>query len=151
MEVEILPACAAFGIGVAVYSPTGRGLLSGKYAEGELPPPDSRGAVSDRRFLQTVFYPEAMEAASRIADYARGRGTEPSAFAVAWVLANPIVTGAVVGPRNMEQWDTYLKALAFEWSNEDERFVSAIVPPGCTAVRHYVDPQYPIEGRPLPV
>ena len=54
-EVEILPACDHFGIGVAAYSPIARGVLSGKYAVDGTAPGDSRAAVRDERFLETVI------------------------------------------------------------------------------------------------
>ncbi|MEM8662862.1 MAG: aldo/keto reductase, partial [Pseudomonadota bacterium] len=62
---------------------------------------------------------------------------------------NPIVTGAIAGPRTLEQFEAYLEAMDVAWGAQDEAFVSAIVPAGSTTVHHYVDPQYPIEGRPV--
>ena len=48
-EVETLPACGHYGIGVAPYSPIARGVPAGKYRPGEVPPADSRAARDDRR------------------------------------------------------------------------------------------------------
>ena len=70
------------------------------------------------------------------------------AFATAWVLANPIVTAAIAGPRTMAQWESYLGALEVTLSEEDERAVDQLVPAGTTAVHQFTDPQYPVEGRP---
>jgi aryl-alcohol dehydrogenase-like predicted oxidoreductase len=148
VEVEQLPVCEAFGIGVVPYSPTARGVLTGKYAKDAPPPPGSRAAVQDRRMMETEFQPEAVRVAEAITAHARERGVEPVAFATAWVLANPIVTGAIAGPRTMEQWRTYLAALGARISPEDEAVVSRLVPAGTTAVHQYIDPQYPAEGRP---
>jgi len=148
VEVEVLPACAAFGIGVVAYSPTARGVLSGKYAPGEPPPEGSRAALQNQRMMQTEYRPETIEAASRFAEHARRRGVDPAALATAWVLANPILTGAIAGPRTMEQWQGYLAAPGIEISEEDERFVDGLVPAGTTAVARFIDPVYPVEGRP---
>ena len=148
IEVEVLPACAALGIGVAVYSPTARGVLSGKYAKGAPPPEGSRAAVQNQRMLQTEFQPAALDAAEALAAHARARGIEPAAFATAWVLANPIVTAAIAGPRTMEQWLSYLKAVDVAWTAEDEAVVDKLVPAGTTAVHQFIDPIYPVEGRP---
>lgn len=148
VEVEQLPVCAAMGIGVVPYSPTARGVLTGKYAKDAPPPPDSRAAGQDRRMLETEFQPEAIRTASAISSYARERGIEPAAFATAWVLANPLVTAAIAGPRTMEHWRSYLAALDVAISAEDEAMVDRLVPAGTTAVRQFVDPQYPVEGRP---
>jgi aryl-alcohol dehydrogenase-like predicted oxidoreductase len=148
IEVEVLPACAALGIGVVVYSPTARGVLSGKYSVNAPPPEGSRAAVQNRRMMQTEYKPEVIEAAAVLARHAAARGLDPVAFAIAWVLANPIVTGAIAGPRTMEQWRTYLKALDVAWTAADDAVVDGLVPPGTTAVPRFVDPMYPVEGRP---
>lgn len=147
-EVEMLPACDALGVGVLPYSPIARGVLTGKYAKDDPPPADSRAGAQDPRILETEFRPEALAAAEAVARHARSRSTQPTAFALAWVLANPIVTGAIVGPRTMVQWRSYLDALGVELTEEDERAVDALVPAGTTAVRQFVDPRYPVEGRP---
>ena len=150
-EVEQLPACEALGIGVASYSPTARGVLTGKYAEGAPPPDDSRAGARDKRMLETEFRPEALRVAAAITEHARSRrGVEPAAFATAWVLANPLVTAAIAGPRTMEQWRSYVAALEVTVGEEDERLVDGLVPPGTTAVPRFVDPMYPVEGRPRP-
>lgn len=148
VEVEHLPACTAFGIGVVPYSPTARGVLTGKYTMDAPPPADSRAAVQDQRMLETEFQPEAVRVADAIARHAEQRGLAPVAFAMAWVLANPLVTSAIAGPRTMEQWQGYLGALEARLDEEDERFVDGLVPAGTTAVHQFIDPRYPVEGRP---
>jgi aryl-alcohol dehydrogenase-like predicted oxidoreductase len=148
VEVEILPACEALGLGVVPYSPTARGVLTGKYRAGEAPPEGSRAALQNRRIMQTEYRPENLEAAAAIAGHARRRGVPPAAFAIAWVLANPVITGAIVGPRTLEHWQDYLRALDVQWTEEDEAIVDGLVPPGTTAVPRFIDPAYPVEGRP---
>lgn len=148
IEVEVLPACRALGLGVVAYSPTARGVLSGKY-KGDAPPPaDSRAALQRQRMAETDYQPQALAVAAHLAERAAAKGVEPAALATAWVLANPIVTGAIAGPRTMEQWQSYLAALDVVVDEEDERFVDALVPPGTTAVPQFNDPAYPVEGRP---
>lgn len=148
IEVEVLPACADLGIGVVAYSPTARGVLSGKYGVGTPPPEGSRAALQNRRMMQTEYHPDALAAAGAIIAHAAARGIEPVAFAIAWVLANPIVTGAIAGPRTMDQWRSYLAALDVRLTPEDEAAVDAMVRPGATAVPQFIDPAYPVEGRP---
>ncbi|WP_108662514.1 aldo/keto reductase [Acuticoccus kandeliae] len=148
IEVELLPACAAYDIAVFPYSPLARGVLSGKYS-GSSVPADSRAAVSDKRILETDFQPESLAAAEKIVAHAKARGVNPSAFAIAFVLANPMVTGAIAGPRTLEQLEAYLEAVDVVWTAEDEAAVEAVVPAGAHAIPHYVDPQYPVEGRPF--
>jgi aryl-alcohol dehydrogenase-like predicted oxidoreductase len=149
VEVEALPVCDAFGVGVVPYSPIARGVLSGKYGPGAEPPADSRAAVQRDRMAETEFQPATLEAAHAIAAHARARGVEPAAWAMAWVLANPYITGAIAGPRTMAQWQTYLGAVGIAIGPEDEALVDRLVPPGTTAVHQFIDPSYPVEGRPV--
>ncbi|MEM6762842.1 MAG: aldo/keto reductase [Pseudomonadota bacterium] len=146
IEVELLPACRHFDMGVFCYSPLARGVLSGKYAGGV--PSDSRAAQKDARIMETEFRPETIAAADRFVAQAKIRDVSPSAYAIAFALANPLVTGAIAGPRTKEQLDAYLEALDYTWTAEDEAFAETVVPRGSTAVHHYFDPQYPLEGRP---
>ena len=147
-EVELLPACAHFGLGVVPYSPLARGILTAKYRPGETPDPTSRAGTGDRRMMQTEWRPESIEAAQRVLEHATARGTSVIAFATAWVLANPIVTSVIAGPRTLEQWRSYLPALELELDPEDEAFIDALVPSGHPSTPGYNDPAYPIEGRP---
>ncbi len=148
VEVEELPVCGAFGIGVAPYSPTARGVLTGKYDLNAPPPADSRAAAQGQRMAETDYQPAALRVAATLADHARERGIDPAAFATAWTLANPFVTAAIAGPRTMAQWQTYVAALGIEITDEDEQLVDSLVPAGTTAVPHFIDPSYPVEGRP---
>lgn len=148
IEIEVLPACQALGVGVVSYSPTARGVLSGKYRADAAPPEGSRAALQRQRMSETDYQPQALAVAADIAERAAAKGVEPAALATAWVLANPIVTGAIAGPRTMEQWQSYLQALEVTVTEEDEGLVDRLVPPGMTAVHQFNDPAYPIEGRP---
>ena len=151
IEVEVLPACVDLGLGVFPYSPNARGILSGKYVPGAEPPEGSRASLGEdslnKRMRQSEFRPENIKAAEAIAAHAKARGLDPTAFAVAWVLANPAVTGAIAGPRTMAQWESYIQAFHVEWTAADEAAVDALVPPGTTAVPQFIDPAYPVEGR----
>ena len=69
-EVEILPACDHYGIGVASYSPVARGLLTGKYAPGAPPPEGSRAARGDRRMLETELRAESYVIAQKLGAHA---------------------------------------------------------------------------------
>jgi aryl-alcohol dehydrogenase-like predicted oxidoreductase len=149
VEVEVLPACAELGIGVVVYSPTARGVLTGKYQSDASPPEGSRAAFANKRMMETEYRPAAVAVAAEIAAHARARGLEPATFATAWVLANPLVTGAIAGPRTMDQWLSYLAAISIDWTPEDEALVERLVPAGTTAVHQFIDPAYPVEGRPV--
>lgn len=147
VEVEHLPACAYYGLGVVSYSPLARGVLTGKYAPGAEAAKDTRAGRADKRLLQTEFRPETLEAAQKVKAYAEKRGVAPNHFAVAWVLNNKLISGVVAGPRTEAQWDDYVKALDFKFSTEDEAFINDLVVTGHAAAPGYNDPGYPIEGR----
>ena len=146
-EVEQLPACAHYGVGVVSYSPLARGVLTGKYQVGAEAARDSRAGRADKRMLETEFRPETLEAAAKVKAYAEKRGVAPNHFAVAWVLNNTLITGVVAGPRTEAQWDDYVKALDYTFTKEDEDFIDGLVVTGHPAAPGYNDPQYPIEGR----
>jgi aryl-alcohol dehydrogenase-like predicted oxidoreductase len=149
VEVEHLPACSYFGLGVVPYSPLARGVLTGKYAPNIAPPDDSRAGRRDRRMMESEWRPESLAVAQEIAAHARRRGMTPGHFAFAWVLANRIITAAIGGPRTLDQWEDYIGALDCRLNAEDEAFVDHLVSPGHPSTPGYNDPQYPIEGRPV--
>lgn len=146
-EVEILPACGHYGIGVAPYSPIARGVLAGKYRPGEPPPEGSRAARADRRMMQTEWREESLVLAQRVAEHARARGMTPSQFAVAWVLNNRLVSSAIVGPRTLAQMREYLDGVDVRFEAGDEALIDGMVSTGHPSTPGYNDPMYPLEGR----
>lgn len=146
-EIEHLPACAHFGLGIVSYSPLARGILTGKYAAEGNPTADSRAGRADKRMLETEWRPESLVIAQRLKAHAEERGITPGQFAVAWVLNNRLVTGTIAGPRTEAQWADYLAALDYRFTAEDEALVDSLVPPGHPSTPGYNDPAYPLEGR----
>jgi len=147
IEVEHLPACGYFGLGVVPYSPLARGVLTGKYIPDVPPPLGTRAGRQDRRMLESEWRPESLRIARVIADHAAARGVTPGQFAMAWVLNNRLITGAVAGPRTEEQWDDYMASLACRLGPEDEALIDRLVSPGHPSTPGYNDPAYPLEGR----
>lgn len=97
--------------------------------------------------LETEWRPESLRIAQELAAHARARGITPGQFALAWVLNNQLVTGAITGPRTEAQWEDYVGALAYRFTAEDEALVDRLVPPGHPSTPGYNDPAYPLEGR----
>ena len=149
-EVDILPACHHYGIGVAPYSPLARGVLVGKYRPGEEPAPDTRAGRKDRRMMQTEFRPESLAIAQTLKAHAEKKGLTATDFAFNWVLANRIVTSVIGGPRTLGQWQGYLGALGKPFDAEDEALVDSLVRPGHPSTPGYNDPNYPLTGRQVP-
>ena len=148
-EVEILPACKHYGIGVAPYSPIARGVLTGKYAPGQPLPKDSRAGRGERRIMQTEFREESLEVAAKLKAYCEGKGWKLGQMATAWVMANPVVTSVIAGPRTLEQWEDYYPALDLVIGPEEETLVDGLVAKGHPSTPGYNDPSYPFFGRPV--
>lgn len=146
-EVEHLPACDYYGLGVVPYSPIARGVLSGKYAPDAPPPADTRVAIKDKRMMETEYRPESLKLAQTVKRHAEQRGITTVQFAVNWVLNNSLVTSAIVGPRTLAQWQDYAGALAYRFTPEDEALIDSLVAPGHPSTPGYNDPGYRIEGR----
>ncbi len=146
-EIEHLPACAHYGLGVVPYSPLARGVLSGKYAPDAPPPEGSRAARQDRRMMQTEWRRESLELAQVLKRHAAARGITPGQFATAWVLNNRIVTSVIAGPRTEEQLADYLGALDYSFSADDEALVDRLVTPGHNSTPGFLDPVDRLEGR----
>ncbi|MDP6876453.1 MAG: aldo/keto reductase [Alphaproteobacteria bacterium] len=146
-EVEHLPACDYFGLGVVPYSPLARGVLTGKYPPGSEPPEDSRAGRADPRMMQSEWRAESLEIAQTLRRHAEAQGITAGQFALAWVLHNKLVHGAIAGPRTFEQWAENLGTLDYHFTAEDEALVDSLVPLGHPSTPGYSDPAYPIEGR----
>jgi aryl-alcohol dehydrogenase (NADP+) len=147
-EVEHLSACDYYGLGVVPYSPLARGVLTGKYDPAAEPPGDTRAGRQDTRMMQSEWRRESLEIAQSIKQHAEAQGITPVQFAFAWVLNNRFVTAPIAGPRTLEQFESYLPALDYRFTPEDEALVDRLVPIGHPSTPGYNDPAYPIEGRP---
>jgi aryl-alcohol dehydrogenase-like predicted oxidoreductase len=146
-EVEVLPACDHYGIGVVPYSPIARGVLTGKYAPGQPPAEGSRVARGDKRIAETEFREESLHIAQQLKAHAQGKGIALAQFATAWVLAHRAVSSVIAGPRTLAQWRDYLPALGYEVTAEDEALVDSLVAPGHPSTPGFNDPQYPLHPR----
>jgi aryl-alcohol dehydrogenase-like predicted oxidoreductase len=146
-EVEILPACNHFGIGVTPYSPIARGILTGKYLPGQKPAEGTRAARGDRRIAETEFREESLVIAQKLQAHAQARGATLAQFATAWVLAHRAVSSVIAGPRTLEQWQAYLPAVDMALTAEDEQLIDSLVHPGHPSTPGYSDPAYPLPPR----
>jgi aryl-alcohol dehydrogenase-like predicted oxidoreductase len=130
-EVEILPMAEAHDISVIPYSPTGGGLLSGKYAGGG----DNRGRLHTNRMYTARYEDEWMhEVAARFAAFCTERGLHPVSAAVAWVGAHPAVTAPIIGARSVEQIRASLDSVSIDMTPELRAEISALsrTPPPAT-------------------
>ncbi len=146
-EVEVIPACVHFGLGIVPFSPLARGVLTGKYRAGEAPPADSRAARKDKRMMQTEFREESIAMAQEIRAHAEARGMSAGQLALNWVLANAYVSSVLPGPRTLGQWTEYLGGIGKPYGAEDEALIDRLVAPGHPSTPGYTDPRFPVAGR----
>jgi aryl-alcohol dehydrogenase-like predicted oxidoreductase len=99
VEREVVPACAALGVGIFPWSPLGGGVLTGKYRDGV--PADSRAAAA--RPLPLDEQPSAAGIVEAVATAAEGLATSPVAVALAWLRDRPGVTAPILGARTLGQ------------------------------------------------
>src|SRR5689334_6743350 len=91
-EVEVLPCCAHYGLGVVPYSPLARGVLTGKYPPGAAPAGDTRAGRQDNRIPETEWPADSIATAISPGARTRVRGPVPGSLAVACRPNTPIVT-----------------------------------------------------------
>ncbi|MDQ1641118.1 MAG: hypothetical protein QOJ90_469 [Actinomycetota bacterium] len=131
VELEVLPACEDYGLGVIPWSPLHGGLLAGvlrKEKEGKRRTEGrAKEALEDNR--------DAIEAYE---SFCAELGEEPADVGIAWLLAQPAVTAPIIGPRTIEQLDGSLKALEISLDDKALARLDEIFPgPGGTAPEAY--------------
>lgn len=113
-ERELRAVCEKFEIGVIPYSPLAGGFLTGKYRRGQ-PLPESvragglRHAMTDKNF-DLIEKMDAM---------ARAHNATISQVALAWMLADPVITSPIIGPNKLSQWEDNLGALDVTLTSEE--------------------------------
>jgi aryl-alcohol dehydrogenase-like predicted oxidoreductase len=102
VEREVLPACAALGLGVLPWSPLGRGVLTGKYRHGR--PADSRAASPHfELFVARYLDPRSSAIVESVVTAAEGLGVSALEVALAWVRDRPGVVAPILGARTVGQ------------------------------------------------
>ena len=130
VELEVLPACRAHGVGVIPWSPLAGGLLGGALQKAK------EGRRASERLQKSVErYRAQLETYEGLC---RELGESPADVALAWLLANPAVTAPIIGPRTMEQLTGSLRALEITLSAEQLARLDRIWPgPGGEAPEAY--------------
>ncbi|MEE6309187.1 aldo/keto reductase [Plantactinospora veratri] len=125
IEREVLPVCQRYGMGTLVWSPLGQGLLTGRYRKGQQADTHRSGAMPqhfrDDRKLDVV---------ERLIPLAKGAGLPLTHLAMAFAIAHPGVTSAILGPRTMEQLDDLLAGADVTLNDEMLDRIDQIAPPG---------------------
>lgn len=130
VELEVLPACKDYGLGVIPWSPLAGGLLGGvlqKIKEGRRADEDTQKDVKK--------YRKQLEAWEK---FCKQMGEKPADVALAWLLLNPVVTAPIIGPRTLEQLTGTLRALKIKFTKAEMKKLDEIWPgPGGEAPEAY--------------
>ena len=131
IEADVLPTCQRHGMGVIPWSPLAGGWLSGKWRKGASDLTSHRANRIPARYdLSVPGNQQKLEAADALGRLADEAGVPLVHLAVAWVIRNPAVTSAIIGPRTMEQLTSQLGAADVELSGDVLDRIDEIVPPG---------------------
>jgi aryl-alcohol dehydrogenase-like predicted oxidoreductase len=137
IEGEVLPIAQRYGMGILVWGPLGQGMLTGRVRKGQTT--DLRRAsifkhLNDERRIDAV---------ERLIPVAEKAGMPMTHLALAFVIAHPGVTSAIIGPHTMEQLDDLLASADVKLSDEILDQIDEIVLPGTdvgTLDQAYVPP-----------
>ena len=128
IERELLPVCQRYGMGTLVWSPLGQGLLTGRHRKGQRSDTHRSGGMpgrfNDDRKLDVVEH---------LIPLAEKAGLPKTHLAMAFAIAHPGVTSAILGPRTMEQLDDLLAGADVTLDDEVLDRIDQIVPPGTDA------------------
>ena len=134
IEAAVLPACERYGMGVIAWSPLAGGWLTGRYRQGsEVDMSTGRAARLPARFDPSR--PEnqkKLDVVEQLLELARDVGTSLIELAIAFVIAHPAVTSAIIGPRTMDQLDGLLAGTGTQLGDDVLDRIDAIVAPGST-------------------
>jgi aryl-alcohol dehydrogenase-like predicted oxidoreductase len=130
IELEVIPACKSYGLGLIPWSPLAGGMLAGSNESS----PDGR-RMSDHVKESTEQHAGQMQAYET---FCGDLGERPADVALAWLLHNPMVTAPIIGPRTLEQFEGSLRALEIQLDEEALQKLDEIWPgPGGEAPEAY--------------
>ncbi len=125
IELEVVPACEHYGVGIIPWSPLAGGILGGTKDQGQ------------RRTRSKAFTEKADQLAA-YETFCDSIGEKPADVALAWLLNNPVVTAPIIGPRTMDQFTGSLRALEIKFTEEQLKKLDEIWPgPGGAAPEAY--------------
>ncbi|NWF68309.1 MAG: aldo/keto reductase [Chloroflexi bacterium] len=130
IELEVIPACEHYGLGLIPWSPLAGGLLGGalqKAAQGRRANADVQKEIDENRGKLELYE-----------QFCKEIGEKPADVALAWMLKNPVVTAPIIGPRTLEQLDGSMRPLTLQLSDEQMKKLDEIWPgPGGPAPEAY--------------
>ena len=132
IEEDVLPTTLRHGMGTLTYSPLAGGWLSGRWRKDAAGTPTSAARPSARFDMSSPANQRKLDVVEELAQLAEQTGITLIEMAIAFVLNHPGVTSAIVGPRTMEQLETYLPAADITLPTEVLDRIDKLVAPGVT-------------------
>jgi aryl-alcohol dehydrogenase-like predicted oxidoreductase len=126
IERDMLPTCQRYGMGVLVWSPLSKGMLTGRYRKGQALP----DSIRVKYFPKQMSDARSLDAIEQLVPLAEESGLSLTHMAMAFVMAHPGVTSAILGPRTMQQFDDLLAGAEVRLSDDLLDRIDQIVPPG---------------------
>jgi aryl-alcohol dehydrogenase-like predicted oxidoreductase len=132
IEASVLPVCRRYGMGVLVWSPLAFGFLTGKYRKAQsVDLSAGRAAIRPALFDPSIAANAAkLDAVEQLVELADSIGCTLPQLAIAFTVAHPAVTSAILGPRTMPQLEDLLKGAALTLDDATLDRIDEIVPPG---------------------
>ena len=140
IERELIPMARTYGLAVIPWSPLAGGLLTGKYKLGEPFAKGTRYFGSENSPIP-LYRRKSTDAALPIVEQLRplaaAKGATLSQYTIAWVIRQPGITSAIIGPRTFAQFEDNLGALDVDLGPQDFAEIDKIVPPGSSVSPYY--------------
>jgi len=124
VEREVLPTAQKYGMGTVIWSPLASGMLTGRVRRGQ------ESDLRRTRMFAALRDERRIDAVEQFVALAEDAGIPLTHLALAFVIAHPGVTAALIGPRTMEQLDDLLAAADVQLTDEILDRIDEIVPPG---------------------
>lgn len=121
-ERELQPLCLDQGIGVIPYSPLGAGFLTGKYRRGDELPDSARAKRVQERYMNE----RGFAALDKLEEVGALHGASIAQTAIAWVLANPAVSAAIIGANTIRQLEETMKGADIELTEGQKEALDAV-------------------------
>ena len=123
-EDELMDLCADQEVGVTPYSPQAGGFLTGKYRRGQPIPKGSRGEQNER--IQGYMTEANFDLIDRMEEIGKAHDATIAQVTVAWILANPVVTSAIIGANSVAQLQDSMQAAEISLSPEQKQTLDAM-------------------------
>ncbi len=137
IERELIPFAQTWGYGILSWSPLAEGFFSGKYSRQSKPDHTEARLSDENAFGARCLTEEGFAVLDVVNELAKEKNATPSQVAIAWVIAQPGITSCIIGPRTPQQLEDNFGALEIEITEDDQKRLDEVAPPGEVIARYY--------------